>query len=60
MGLFDRIELPAGLSLPGFDGDPSTIEWQTKSIGVPQEWFRASFHTSRACPSIVTYRRVWR
>jgi hypothetical protein len=35
MGLFDRIELPAGLSLPGFDGDPSTIEWQTKSIGRP-------------------------
>jgi hypothetical protein len=35
MGLFDRIELPAGLSLPGFDGDPSTIEWQTKSLGRP-------------------------
>lgn len=35
MGLFDRVELPAALSLPGLDGDPSTTEWQTKSIGRP-------------------------
>lgn len=35
MGLFDRVELPAALSLPGLDSDPSTIEWQTKSIGRP-------------------------
>ncbi len=35
MGLFDRVELPATLSLPGLEDDPSTIEWQTKSIGRP-------------------------
>lgn len=35
MGLFDRIELPADLSLPDLDADPSTIEWQTKTIGRP-------------------------
>lgn len=35
MGLFDTIELPADLSLPGLDADPSTIEWQTKTIDRP-------------------------
>ncbi|MFB6296237.1 MAG: hypothetical protein ABEH66_05260 [Halobacteriales archaeon] len=35
MGLFDRIELPVDLSLPGLDADPSTVEWQTKTIDKP-------------------------
>jgi hypothetical protein len=35
MGLFDTLEIPAEISLPGLDRDPSTIDWQTKSIGRP-------------------------
>lgn len=35
MGLYDTLELPAEISLPGLDRDPSTIGWQTKSIGMP-------------------------
>lgn len=35
MGLYDTLELPADISLPGLDRDPSTIGWQTKSIGMP-------------------------
>lgn len=35
MGLYDTIELPAELVIPGLDRDPSTIGWQTKSIGRP-------------------------
>lgn len=35
MGLYDTVELPAELSLPGLDGDPGAVEWQTKSIGPP-------------------------
>jgi hypothetical protein len=32
MGLFDTLELRSEHDLPGFDGDPTEIEWQTKSI----------------------------
>lgn len=35
MGLFDTLEIPTAISLPGLDRDPSTIDWQTKSIGRP-------------------------
>ena len=35
MGLYDTLELPAALVLPGLDRDPSTVRWQTKSIGRP-------------------------
>ncbi len=35
MGIFDTIQLPAELALPGIDRDPSTLDWQTKSIGMP-------------------------
>jgi hypothetical protein len=35
MGRYDTLELPAEISLPGIDRDPSTIGWQTKSIGMP-------------------------
>jgi predicted RNA-binding Zn-ribbon protein involved in translation (DUF1610 family) len=35
MGLYDTLELPAALVLPGLDRDPSSIRWQTKSIGRP-------------------------
>ncbi len=35
MGLYDSVDLPAELSLPGLDRDLSTVEWQTKSIGRP-------------------------
>lgn len=35
MGLYDTLELPADCSLPGTDVDPSTVDWQTKSIGRP-------------------------
>lgn len=57
MGLFDTLALPACLSLPGFDRDPSTVEWQTKSIGrLTMDTYRittegrllqAEFHTER-------------
>lgn len=35
MGIFDTIELPAEFALPCIDRDPSTFDWQTKSIGMP-------------------------
>ncbi len=35
MGLYDSVTLPAEFPLPGLDREPSTIEWQTKSIGRP-------------------------
>lgn len=37
MGLFDRLTIEDGLgaALPGFDGDPTAITWQTKSIDRP-------------------------
>lgn len=35
MGIYDHLELPAAISLPGLERDPSTVTWQTKSIGQP-------------------------
>jgi len=35
MGLYDTLELPTDCPLPGTDVDPSTVDWQTKSIGRP-------------------------
>lgn len=29
MGIFDDVSVAPGVSLPGFDGDPSTVGWQT-------------------------------
>ena len=37
MGLFDhvRIEDGFGFDLPGFDGDPTSVDWQTKTFKHP-------------------------
>lgn len=32
MGLYDIVELSDERELPGFDGDPSNVEWQTKTF----------------------------
>lgn len=37
MGLFDRLRIEDGadVTLPAFEGDPTTITWQTKSLRPP-------------------------
>lgn len=37
MGLFDHVRIEDGLdiALPEFDGDPTTIDWQTKTFSFP-------------------------
>ncbi|MFC7227979.1 hypothetical protein N0B31_11255 [Salinirubellus salinus] len=37
MGLFDRLRIEDGLdiTLPGFEGDPTAVTWQTKSLYPP-------------------------
>lgn len=35
MGLFDTLLLDDDIDLPEFDGDPESVDWQTKSIGRP-------------------------
>jgi len=35
MGLFDTVALPEGMTLPGLETDPATVEWQTKTIDRP-------------------------
>jgi len=36
MGLYDRLEIEAGVELPGFKGDREAVDWQTKSIDFPR------------------------
>lgn len=38
MGLYDQVRIENGLDidLPDFDGDPSQVEWQTKTFSRPQ------------------------
>lgn len=35
MGLFDTVVVEQGVNLPEFEGDPETVEWQTKTIDRP-------------------------
>lgn len=35
MGMYDRVQLDEGVELPDFDGDPTAIEWQTKTFPRP-------------------------
>ena len=38
MGLYDWVKIEDGLDtgLPGYDGDPTEVEWQTKTFSRPQ------------------------
>ncbi|MFD1513483.1 hypothetical protein [Halomarina rubra] len=38
MGLYDHVRLEDGLDidLPEFDGDPTTVNWQTKTFRPPR------------------------
>lgn len=37
MGLYDHVRIEDGcdIDLPGFDGDPATVDWQTKTFRPP-------------------------
>ena len=35
MGMYDYVELEPGVELPDFDGDPTDVEWQTKTFPQP-------------------------
>ena len=60
MGVYDRIEFDEDLDteLPGFEGDPSEIVWQTKSLQEPLlETYRVS-EDGRLLKEEVEYEEV--
>ena len=35
MGLYDTVQFDEPVDLPGFEGDPTEVEWQTKTFDAP-------------------------